>query len=414
MSFQPVLPLGGLPGWAFLNRTLDRQQAAFASSATVQRATDYFRANIGRATSAEVLTGDRRLLEVALGAFGLEDDITARAFIRKVLEEGTTREGALSSRLGDKRYAGLARAFGYGDPGTSVGPGAQLDPDRYADDIIARMASGGLGTADGKTADGEGDNNLHLALELKPALADLLDNTAGERARWYALLANPSLRQLFETALDLPPSAGQPGSHGEVIAFMDAARAAFGTDDLAAFASAPRAEALIRRFLVRAHDTTTSLSQHPVQRDSFVAEIIARFEARQFEAAVGEQDNDLRLALNLKPALDELLGATTGDRARWFAVMGNPPLRNLFETALGLPSSLGRLDIDRQLSIFMDKTKAAFGTNNLADFAQDELREALTRRFLVRSEAAAFSNSQTSASIAMALLSSAGRMTFAP
>lgn len=402
MSFLPVLPLSGLPGWAFLDRTLDRQQAAFASSAPVQRATDYFRANIAKATSAEALVGDRRLLEVALGAFGLEDDINARAFIRKVLEDGTERANALASRLGDKRYAGMARAFGYGDPGTSVGPGAQLDPDQYADDIIARMASGRIGTADG-----EPDRNLQLALALKPALADLVANTTGDRARWYALLANPSLRQFFETALGQPAPTGQPDSHGELVKFMDAARAAFGTDDLAEFASGPRAEALIRRFLVRAQDMSGDLSRHPVQRDSFADEIIARFESRQFEAAVGEQDNDLRLALNLKPALDELLEATTGDRARWFALMGNPPLRSVFETALGLPRSFGRLDIDRQFDTFRARAQSVFGTCDLADFASPERRDDLTRRFLIRAEAAAFSATQNSASIALTLLAGA-------
>ncbi len=270
MTFQPVIPLTGLAGWSFLGRTLERQQALHAESAPLRRETDHFRANITKAETAEALVNDRRLLKVALGAFGLENDIDARAFIRKVLEDGTTRKGALSSRLADKRYAKMAETFGYGDFGPRVG---------------------------------------------------------------------------------LP---------------------------------------------------------------DFAEEIIARYEARRFEAAVGEQDNDLRLALNLDSALSDLLADTQGDRARWFALMGSPPLRKLFETALGLPSDLGRLDIDRQLSVFMDKAKAAFGTDVLADFAQDDLREALTRRFLIRSEAAAFSGFQTSASIAMALLSGTGRMPFAP
>ncbi len=132
MTFQPVVPLAGTAGWAFLNRTLDKQQAAHAGSAPMKRATDHFRANIARAGTAEALVTDRRLLEVALGAFGLEEDINARAFIRKILEEGTTRRDALSSRLADKRYAKLALAFGYGDLGARVGlPG-------FAEDIIAR------------------------------------------------------------------------------------------------------------------------------------------------------------------------------------------------------------------------------------------------------------------------------------
>ncbi|MBW7921851.1 MAG: DUF1217 domain-containing protein [Rubellimicrobium sp.] len=396
MTFQPILPLGGLPGWAFLNRTLARQQAAFAASAPVQRATDYFRANIGKATSAESLVSDRRLLEVALGAFGLDADIDARAFIRKVLEGGTADERALSSRLGDKRYARLAAAFGYGDP---VPPD---DPRRYADDIMARIARREIDAA----AIGQ-DDILREALDLTPALDGILATTTGTRTRWLVLMDDPSLRRSFETVLDLPANLDHLDINSRLAAFMDAARSAFGTDDLADLASGPGADALTHRFLLRAQAAATGGTADPATTDDFAEEIIARFVARQFEAAVGEQDNDLRLALNLQPALAELLETTTGDNARWFALMGNPPLRSLFETALGLPTGFGRLDIDRQLDAFKEFSRAAFGTDDLADLASGPGAAALTRRFLVRAQAAAFSTAQNPAATALALLSSA-------
>ncbi len=75
MTFQPVVPLGGYAGWAFLNRTQTAQQSAFDESATIVRQTSYFEENIGNITTAEDLVNDRRLLEVALGAFGLDEDI---------------------------------------------------------------------------------------------------------------------------------------------------------------------------------------------------------------------------------------------------------------------------------------------------------------------------------------------------
>ena len=46
--------------------------------------------------SAADLVADRRLLKVALGAFGLEGEIDKKAFIRKVLEEGTDRPSGAS------------------------------------------------------------------------------------------------------------------------------------------------------------------------------------------------------------------------------------------------------------------------------------------------------------------------------
>jgi hypothetical protein len=72
MTFQPLIPLAGYSGWAFLNRTMDSQKSAFNESNEIKRDTEYFKENIGSVESAEDLMSDRRLLSVALGAFGLD------------------------------------------------------------------------------------------------------------------------------------------------------------------------------------------------------------------------------------------------------------------------------------------------------------------------------------------------------
>ena len=103
MTYQPVLPLSGYAGWALLNRTIAVQTAAFNKSPEITRDTDYFAANISKVTTAEDLVKDRRLLRVALGAFGLDDDINNKAFIQKVLSDGSLNADALarwSTRLG--------------------------------------------------------------------------------------------------------------------------------------------------------------------------------------------------------------------------------------------------------------------------------------------------------------------------
>ena len=112
--FQPVIPIGGLGGWRFLQQTYDNQFKAFTQSTQLQRGSDYFRENIGKVETAEDLVGDRRLLTVALGAFGLQDDINSQFFIRKILEEGTANEDALANRFSDPRYKEMSQAFGFG------------------------------------------------------------------------------------------------------------------------------------------------------------------------------------------------------------------------------------------------------------------------------------------------------------
>lgn len=260
MSFQPLIPLGGYGGWLFLSKTLPSQQATHAKSPTVARAESYFRENITKATTPEALVKDRRLLDVALTAFGLQDDINAKAFIQKVLEGGTIKSDALASRLSDKRYAQFAFAFGYGNTGARV----------------------------------------HLR--------------------------------------------------------------------------------------------------------GFADEILSRYKAKSFEAAVGTQDENLRLALNFDAAMRNITTSTTSERAQWFTMMGDAPLRKVFESALGLPSSFGALDIDQQLTQFQQRLSSTFGTSTFADMAQPEHREKMIRLFLVRADLAAQGGGYSKAQTALTLL----------
>ncbi len=259
--FQPLLPLSGLPGWVMLNRTMDSQTAAFDASPEILRDTAYFEANIGAVKTAEDLVSDRRLLRVALGAFGLEDDIDNRFLIRKVLEEGVAKPEALANKLSDERYKQLSSAFGFG----SVVFGART---------------------------------------------------------------------------------GEEG---------------------------------------------------------FGAEITAKFRARSFEVAVGQQDESLRLAMNAARELAEIGNDDANDTTKWFRILGTPPLRSVFETAFGLPAGFGQLDIDRQLEVFREAARDKLGIGAVDDFADEALREKLVETYLLRDQIKAFA-AQTPQSIALTLL----------
>ena len=250
MSFSPALPLSGYAGWAFLKRTQQAQQASFNASAQNKRDEDYFRAKIGSVTSAEQLVNDRKLLKVALGAFGLDNDINNKFFIQKVLSDGTLSPKALSSKLADKQYEKFSAAFGFGD------------------------------------------------------------------------FAIPNTKM-----------------------------------------------------------------------SDFADKIITAYRTRQFESAVGDQNNDLRLAMNIEREMPGIAGKTTSsENSKWYSVMGNTALRTVFQAALGLPSSTATLDIDQQLTIFKSRTQAQFGNENVSQFTDKAAMDKLIKKFLTRSEA----NSQSS------------------
>ena len=164
MTFSPIVPFGGFAGWAFLKRTMPTQRATFDTQATVKRDAEYFRANIGKINTADDLVKDRRLLQVALGAYGLESDISNKYFIKKVLADGTLTDGALSSRLANKQYEKLSAAFGFGDFST---PRNKLSD--FADKTLALYKERQFETAVG---DQNGDYRIALNAERElPALA---------------------------------------------------------------------------------------------------------------------------------------------------------------------------------------------------------------------------------------------------
>lgn len=259
--FQPVIPLAGVAGWKFLNKTYDAQLETFSSSNEIKRDTDYFAAQISEISSAEELVSDFRLLTVTLGAFGLQDDINNRYFIQKILEEGTTAPDSLANQFTDPRYKELSEAFG-------LGPG---------------------------------DFN-------RTVLSDFSSN------------------------------------------------------------------------------------------------IISRFEANSFEVAAGNQSNAMRVALYAERTLPDLAAGRESVNAKWFAVMGDPPMRDFFEKALNLPVGIGQTDIDQQLDLFKERARDVFGSDDIAIFADDALVEDAITQFIVRDQIAGFSTGVSSGAIALTLL----------
>lgn len=243
MTYQPVVPIGGFAGWQFLQRTMETQRAAHDAAPQRQREIAYFNETIASVDTAEELVSDRRLLGVALGAFGLDEDINNRAFLQQILEGGTLDRQALANKLTDRRYREFSAAFGFGD-----------------------------------------------------------------------------------SALPATLQAG------------------------------------------------------------FAAEITGAYLERQFEIGVGNVSPDMRLALGLERDLPALIERGLEDETAWFSIMGNPPLRRVFETAFGLPAAFGALDLEKQLETFRDRSERAFGASEVKDFADPETREELLRVFLVRAE----------------------------
>jgi Protein of unknown function (DUF1217) len=249
MSFSPVVPFGGYTGWSFLQRTLSSQKTAFEADPALARDEAYFRDKIGSIKTAEALVADRRLLSVALGAYGLDGDINNKAFIRKVLDEGTLKEGTLANRLADKQYAALSAAFGFD---LSV-PRTQVST--FADKILAAYKARKF-----ETAVGDQNNDMRLAMNARRELETLSKKSSGDTTKWLTILGNAPLRQVFEKAFGLPATFVTVDLDKQVATLRTRAEKALGKAEVAQFTDPKQVEKLLRQFLVRSDGGGTASS----------------------------------------------------------------------------------------------------------------------------------------------------------
>ena len=223
MTFQPFVPTGGLAGWRYLQATADVQRAAHAKGPALERELAYFREKIGQVGTAQQLVSDYRLLSVALGAFGLDADISNRFLIRRVLEDGTFKPDALSNKLSDKRYRDLSAAFGFGDFST---PNTRLSD--FPDRIEARFRERRFEADMGRTSE-----TMRLALNAQRELRTLAEGSGTNRTKWFTLMGTPPLRSVMQTALGLPTAFAALPIDRQLDTFMARAAARFGTDQIA-------------------------------------------------------------------------------------------------------------------------------------------------------------------------------------
>lgn len=253
MIFQPAIPLSGVAGLRFLERTEDAQRETFDQSPLLAREVAYFRENIADITTAEELVNDRQLLKVALGAFGLDSEIDKKFFMRKMLEEGTEETSALAIRFTDPRYRSFVAAFGFGN----------AEGARTGDFDFAQRISDAYLTRQFEAAIGEQDPDLRLAMAFKREIADLAALPEGNNTAWFAVLGSRNLRAVVETAFGLPSQFSQLDVDVQRETLQDRARDMLGSESVSVFADPEKLDQFVNQFLARAQINSGPSSATP-------------------------------------------------------------------------------------------------------------------------------------------------------
>lgn len=246
MAYTPVIAGTGVAAWRFLQATEESQVKIFNQSPDINRDIEYFEENFSSVETLDDLMSDRRLLKVALGAFGLGEEINKGAFVRKVLEEGTADNSAFAVRLNNSDYLELANTLVVSDGELSISADA-------AADITSQYKTQAY-----EVAVGDVNNSMRLALNFEREIAEIADGGFSETAGWFKAMASVPIRTVLEGAFNLPTGFSQLDLDRQKEVLADKANSLFGGKSVDVFKDPEVIETAIRRYLL-----TDQINQGP-------------------------------------------------------------------------------------------------------------------------------------------------------
>ncbi|MGD9913114.1 MAG: DUF1217 domain-containing protein [Rhizobiaceae bacterium] len=148
----------------------------------------YYQANIGKVESIDDLMANKRLLDYALFAYGLDPAAQKPETVRQMLEGGVKDANSPANKLTNKNFAAFVTAFNFAENGettTTLATALQPAIDKFTRQTLEINAGG----------ESEG---LRLAL--------YFERKAPTIASFYSVLADPALAKVVRTILSLPDS----------------------------------------------------------------------------------------------------------------------------------------------------------------------------------------------------------------
>ena len=166
-----------------------------SSEPAIKKDIQYFQDNIGKVKTIDDFLGDNRLYTFAMKAYGLDDMIPNKGFMRKVLLGEADASGrVLVNRLQDARYQDFATAFNFRAYGDDPSKPVTLDDETR--ELVQQL--GGVKTTQQKRAE------YDAATE---NTAEYIWNIAQYTHTTDDIVADSKLSEFVRTAVGLPPAS---------------------------------------------------------------------------------------------------------------------------------------------------------------------------------------------------------------
>ncbi len=170
-----------------ISNNLSKWQALTAQQPQVATQTNYFQANIGSVKSIDAFTGNTRLFDYAMTAFGLSDMTYATGLMKQVLQQGVSSSTALAHTLNNPDILAFAQAFDFAHNGASTTSSSALQTN-----VVNNYVQNSL-----ETSQGQQDPGVQLALYFA--------QNASKITSVYGILADKNLLTVAQTALGISP-----------------------------------------------------------------------------------------------------------------------------------------------------------------------------------------------------------------
>lgn len=299
-------------------RNLPASIARTAAKPDVATETAYFEKNIGKVKTLDDFMADDRLYRYAVEAYGLGDMAYAKAFMRRVLEEGTNSPDSFANRMSDPRYREFAAAFDF--------PKTAKETQIFQDNIR---------TVTTVTFFTHSEALFDYAMK-----AFGLESIAGKTDEIARAMHDGKLTESF----------GDPEIDAKFREFLK-------VYDF-------NAKGSLTTFDKTLQQTTTDRYAAAVRAEQ-TQPTVDRYVRQQFEESQGATNENVRLALYFSRKAPGLRNA--------FQVLADPALLQVVQTALGIPKESSAMPIDKQAEVISKR----LDFEKLQD--PEELQKFLTR-----------------------------------
>lgn len=238
MVFRPALPLSGVAGANFLQRTYDLQLQTFADSPQVSNDRAYFEQAFSEPISVDDFISDRRLLRISLTAFGLAGEETKGGFVRRAFESALDPDDSFLQRINNPDYTRFTAVVRPDADGNIQLNASQIQ------DILTDFERESF-----EAAVGDVDTDLRLDLNFRSDIGRLVSGDASEDAKAFRLLGSVPIRTLLEGALNLPTEFSQLDVERQAEDLQRRLQSAFGISELSELAEPEVTDRVTRRYL---------------------------------------------------------------------------------------------------------------------------------------------------------------------